>query len=304
MSTCSAQECMLILAAMPKRKGWWWGPRAPGSKRWVDNQVKMILYQERKAAAAVDSAATVLHAKQISYLEGQSGAYAKPDLIAIRRALIARSRNLTKQRDKIACAKEGLITLDTARPQLLGEECQRAVKWFLQKHDKRSDEKRNAIDAGQPTRMQRPQSASDRSPERARSRNWRTGDVSLSYVRRMTLSTEQSKSTTFRHLVLDVPHGARREFDWTLTQILRYGGKTNITWRARCKAWMPVTEPKELRQRDVVFCQIRKFSHTNQNQVYAFIIKQIVEHRGRPRFYISNQVDHWALGCISFALSE
>ena len=47
--------------------------------------------------------------------------------------------------------------------------------------------------------------------------------------------------------------------------------------------YAPVTDPKELRLHDVVFCQVQPC-----NRFYGHIIKQIVEHRGRPRFHISN----------------
>ena len=50
-----------------------------------------------------------------------------------------------------------------------------------------------------------------------------------------------------------------------------------------CCTYAPVTDPKELRQHDVVFCEVQP-----GNRFYAHIIKQIVELRRGPRFYISN----------------
>ena len=50
----------------------------------------------------------------------------------------------------------------------------------------------------------------------------------------------------------------------------------------RC-TYAPVTEPKELRLHDIVFCQVQP-----GDRFYAHVIKQIVERKGRLRFTISN----------------
>ena len=47
--------------------------------------------------------------------------------------------------------------------------------------------------------------------------------------------------------------------------------------------YAPVTEPKELRLHDIVFCQVQP-----GDRYYAHIIKQIVERKGRLRFTLSD----------------